>query len=161
AMLERAIAATSDRRWTIAGPGRWLEDPWDALTRAEVVVTAAGQNAIADVAAAGARAVVVPRPRPFDEQRRTAERLDADGLAVLAEETTDAWPELLARRLPSNLEMPPTWSTPASRPASGAGHGAMTASAMPRPRACAASVRSPGCVKSTTRRPSSRASSVT
>lgn len=107
AMLERAIAATPDRRWTIAGPGRWLEDPWDALTRAEVVVTAAGQNAIADVAAAGARAVVVPRPRPFDEQRRTAERLDAEGLAVLAEAATDAWPELLARAGSSS----PDWSS--------------------------------------------------
>lgn len=85
AALVRAAAASSARSWRLAGAGAWLDDPWRALCEAEVVVTAAGQNAVADIAAAGARAVVLPRPRPFDEQRATAAELVRLGLAVVAD----------------------------------------------------------------------------
>lgn len=106
AMVERARAATPHWRWSVAGPGRWLDDPWHALTTADVVVSAAGQNAVADLAAAHAHAVVVPRPRPFDEQHATAARLAADGLAVVADAATTSWPALLAQASASR----PDWS---------------------------------------------------
>lgn len=65
----------------LPGPG-WRSDPWPVLCGAAVVVTHAGQNAVADVAAAGRPAVVVPQARPHREQHRTAEALDAAGLAA-------------------------------------------------------------------------------
>jgi UDP:flavonoid glycosyltransferase YjiC (YdhE family) len=58
------------------------------LQGADVVVTSGGWAAVADVVAAGARLVVVPERRPFDEQAVRAEALVAHGLArCLA-----AWP---------------------------------------------------------------------
>ena len=62
--------------WTVLGPPgtRWVADPWPLLCAADVVVTHAGQNAIADVAAARRPAVIVPQPRPHDEQATTAAR---------------------------------------------------------------------------------------
>lgn len=68
--------------------GGWVEDPWPVLCAADVVVTHGGQNALADVAAAGRPAFVVPQPRPHNEQRRTAEALAAAGLA----HTSATWP---------------------------------------------------------------------
>lgn len=66
--------------WDVLGPGAgWVEDPWEALCRADVVVTHAGQNAIAEIAAARRPAIVVPRPRPFGEQDSMAAALAADG----------------------------------------------------------------------------------
>jgi len=107
AMLREAIAATPDRQWRVAGGATWIDDPWEALCEAEVVVTAAGQNAIADVAAAGTSAIVVPRPRPFDEQHRTAAMLDELGLAVVADASAPGdWPALLARA----QALEPDWS---------------------------------------------------
>lgn len=68
-----------------SGPdARWDSDPWDALCAAGVVVSAAGQNSIADIGAARARAVVVPQERPFGEQAATADALERQGLAVTA-----------------------------------------------------------------------------
>lgn len=58
----------------IAG-GEWVADVWPVLCSAALVVTHAGQNAIADVAAAGAAAIVVPQARPFDEQSATGRAL--------------------------------------------------------------------------------------
>ncbi len=86
AHLDAAIAATPLLTWSALGVAgsAWVEDPWDALCAAEVVVTAAGQNSIADLAAAGAKIVVVPQDRPFDEQEATAAALGAQGLAVVA-----------------------------------------------------------------------------
>jgi len=116
AMLREAIAATPDRQWRVAGGATWIEDPWQALCEAEVVVTAAGQNAIADVAAAGASAIVVPRPRPFDEQHRTAAKLDELGLAVVADASAPGdWPALLARA----QALEPDWSAWGVRGAAG------------------------------------------
>lgn len=107
AMLRAAQAAAPDRRWRLAGGASWLEDPWEALCAADVVVTAAGQNAIADVAAAGARAVVVPRPRPFGEQQHTAAALERLGLAVVVDDPDGCdWGAVLDRA--SALE--PDWS---------------------------------------------------
>ena len=83
--LAAAEAETPGWTWTVLGaPGdRWVADPWPLICAADVVVTHAGQNAIADVAAARRPAVVVPQPRPFDEQATTAGALAAAGLAVV------------------------------------------------------------------------------
>ena len=68
---------------------RWVEDPWPLLCAADVIVTHAGQNAIADVAAARRPAVVIAQPRPHDEQLSTAQALHAAQLAVVHR----GWPE--------------------------------------------------------------------
>ncbi len=70
-----------------AGPA-WVADPWPLLCAADVVVTHAGQNAVAEVAAAGRPAVILPQPRPHAEQLRTAQALAEAGLARVPR----AWP---------------------------------------------------------------------
>ncbi|WP_284250328.1 glycosyltransferase [Litorihabitans aurantiacus] len=92
----------------LGGHAPWAEDPWPAICAAEVVVSAAGQNAVADLAAAGARAIVVAQDRPFDEQRATAEALGRAGLAVVvpAWPSRDEWPGLLQRA----RALDPDWS---------------------------------------------------
>jgi hypothetical protein len=96
-----AAAATPDWDWRRLGPGAWTEDPWPELCAADVVVTHAGLGALADVAAAGRPAVVIPEDRPHGEQRATARALADAGLAVTSERWPDGdeWPGLLARAL--------------------------------------------------------------
>lgn len=87
--LDAAERATPDWTWHVLGArGRWDQDPWPALCAAEVVVTHAGQNAVAEVAAARRPAIVVPQDRPFGEQAATAAALDRGGLAVVR----PSWP---------------------------------------------------------------------
>ncbi|MGB6181690.1 MAG: glycosyltransferase [Rhodococcus sp. (in: high G+C Gram-positive bacteria)] len=84
----------------IGAPGTpWVEDVWPLLTSAGVVVTHAGQNAVADVAASGSPAVVVAEDRPHDEQLATARALGDAGLAVALESWPDpsAWPAIIER----------------------------------------------------------------
>jgi hypothetical protein len=78
--------------------GHWVDDPWPHICAADVVVTHAGQSCIADVALAKRPAVVIPQPRPFDEQRATAAVLRRFRLATVALDWPDvrAWPALLA-----------------------------------------------------------------
>lgn len=96
-----AAAATPGWDWHRLGPGAWSEDPWPELCAADVVVSHAGLGALADVAAAGRPAVVVPEDRPHDEQRVTARALAEAGIAVTAERWPEAhqWPDVLARAL--------------------------------------------------------------
>ncbi len=109
--LRAAAAATPDWTWEVAGPGGtaelrapnlrhrgWVADPWPLLGEAEVVITHAGQNALAEVAAAGRAAVVIPQPRPFAEQHATAAALVRARLGVVV----PSWPE--PRRWPSLLD---------------------------------------------------------
>ncbi|RZI95176.1 MAG: hypothetical protein EOO67_03090 [Microbacterium sp.] len=98
--LDRARASTPGWTWTLLGgpDGTWVDDPWAALCRADVVVTHAGQNALAEVAAARRPAVVIPQERPHDEQRTSAAALAADGrlpVVVLQEFADDGWPDVL------------------------------------------------------------------
>jgi hypothetical protein len=84
AQLTAAQQETPRWNWQILGPaplGTWLADPSAALREADVVVTHAGQNAIAEVAAARRPAIVVPEKRPHAEQEATAQAL-----------ATDRWP---------------------------------------------------------------------
>ena len=90
--------ATPGWEWTRCGPGQWVEDPWPELCRSDVVVTHGGLGALSDVAAARRPAVVLPEPRPHDEQLHTARALDAAGLAVVLHRRPGAgeWPDILA-----------------------------------------------------------------
>ena len=96
-----ATVAMSERPWRLLGAtaDSWRADPWPDLLTAGVVVSWAGQNAVADLAAAGAPAVVVPQTRPFGEQHETARVLREADLAVVPGRWPDAgaWPELLDR----------------------------------------------------------------
>ncbi|MFJ3174845.1 glycosyltransferase [Streptomyces roseus] len=90
AQLRNAAEATPGWTWTaLAGPGTdWVEDPWPILCRADVVVTHAGQNAIAECAAARVPTIVIPQDRPHGEQHATARALRRAELATVL----DAWP---------------------------------------------------------------------
>jgi len=86
------------RGWDVTSIGHdrssRVADPWPLLGDSTVVVSAAGQNSVADLAASGARAVVIAQDRPFDEQHATAAALDRWGLARRADGTTTA-PDLV------------------------------------------------------------------
>jgi hypothetical protein len=77
--LERARAATPDWTWTTVGLTDWNDDPWDALVGADVVVAHAGQNSVAEIAAARRPAVLIPQDRPFGEQHTAVGVLRQDG----------------------------------------------------------------------------------
>ena len=89
--LRQAAAAAPAWRWTALGgtTGRWAADPWTALCQTDVVVTHAGLNSLAAVAAARKPAIVVPQARPHDEQVMTARALARAGLAIV----TYPWPQ--------------------------------------------------------------------
>jgi hypothetical protein len=72
--------------WVVLGNhGRWEDDPRAALGDADVVVSNAGQNSLAEIAASRTPAIVIPQARPHEEQRTTAEALAAGGWPVLVE----------------------------------------------------------------------------
>lgn len=94
----RARDATPGWAWTHLGAnGAWTDDPWAALLAASVVVTHAGEGAIAEVAAARRPAVVIPQPRPHGEQLRTAAVLAEPGWPAIVRSSwpNDGWPALL------------------------------------------------------------------
>ena len=97
----QAQAATPDWDWAHLGPGGvWLDDPWPLLTTAAVVVSHCGQNAVAEIAAARRPAVLVPQPRPFDEQAAMAATLRHVGVPAIVLDAWPAppqWPSLLRR----------------------------------------------------------------
>ncbi|WP_282797455.1 glycosyltransferase [Streptomyces sp. CC224B] len=101
AALRKAADSTTGWTWTfLGGPeGRWTDDPWPLLCRADAVVTHAGQNAIAECAAARTPAVVIPQDRPHGEQHATARALAAAGLATVRTNWPDPeeWQTLLDR----------------------------------------------------------------
>ncbi|WP_457253179.1 glycosyltransferase [Pedococcus sp. P5_B7] len=100
AELDAARAATPEWTWVERSPATPSATPlWEELQAADVVVTHAGQNAVAEVAAARRPAVVIAQPRPFDEQVATARQVEARGVAVGREAwpPADQWPELLRR----------------------------------------------------------------
>ncbi|MEV6552440.1 glycosyltransferase [Streptomyces sp. NPDC051597] len=98
--LRAAARATPGWSWTVLGGAgaAWTEDPWPVLCRASVVVTHAGQNAVAECAAARVPTVVIPQDRPHGEQHATARALRAANLASVRETWPSAgeWPALLA-----------------------------------------------------------------
>ena len=102
ALLTAARASTPDWTWTVLDgtPEGWVDDPWPLICAADVVITHAGQNALADVAAAGRPAIVVPQDRPHDEQLWAARALERDGdypVLVLDTFPASGWEALLER----------------------------------------------------------------
>ncbi|MFD6418788.1 glycosyltransferase [Streptomyces sp. NPDC060194] len=99
--VKAARAATPGWEWTtLGGPdGTWSPDPWPALCAADVVVTHAGQNAVAECAAARRPAVVVPQERPFGEQAATGRALTRGRLCTVVPRwpAAEEWPALLER----------------------------------------------------------------
>jgi len=98
-MIDDARSQSPEWEWTVMGRhlDRWSATPFDAVRDADVVVTQAGQNAIAEVAAARRPAVVIPADRPHDEQRATARALaEGDWPAVVRPTWPHTgWAELL------------------------------------------------------------------
>jgi hypothetical protein len=93
-----ARAATPDWDWLERDPtSSPSPDLWGELAAADVVVTHAGQNAVAEVAAARRPAVVIAQARPFQEQEATAAAVSRMGAAVgLANwPVASEWPSLL------------------------------------------------------------------
>ncbi|WP_295767146.1 glycosyltransferase [uncultured Mucilaginibacter sp.] len=65
----------------------------------EVVVTAAGQNTIAELLSLNKRLILLPEPRPYNEQAVHASVLANKGIALLAEDIFSAqqWQEVIAK----------------------------------------------------------------
>lgn len=98
--VSAAAAATGPAwSWRRATADADAASLWRALTRAEVVVTHAGQNAVAEVAVSRRPAVVVAEARPFAEQVETARVIDESGIAVglPAWPAAGDWPTVLER----------------------------------------------------------------
>ncbi len=101
--VDQARAATPAWEWIVLDrqAGTWVEDPWPLLCSASVIVAHCGQNAVAEIAAARRPAILIPQPRPFDEQQAMAEALERHGglpVTVLdAWPVAAAWPALLIR----------------------------------------------------------------
>jgi hypothetical protein len=111
--LGDCAAACPGTSWTVIGgaESRWADDPWPQICAADVVVTHAGQGAVADVAAAQRRVVVIPQRRPYDEQSATATVLRRHRLATVARHRPDvrAWPGLIAQASASDPEKWTRW----------------------------------------------------
>ena len=90
----------------LGGAGDWVDDVWPHLRAADVVITHAGDGALADVSAARRPAIIVPQERPHREQRAAA-RVLRSGLwpAIVVGRTAGRdWETLLeqARALDGN-----------------------------------------------------------
>jgi hypothetical protein len=100
-LVEAAQADAAGWEFTVLGPqGTWVSDPRPLLLAADVVITHAGQNAIAEVAALRRPAIVIPQARPHDEQLATARTLATlPGIPalVLPEFPSSGWGDLLDR----------------------------------------------------------------
>jgi hypothetical protein len=101
ANLTAAQQETPRWSWRVLGQpplGTWVADPVAALREADVVITHAGQNAIAEVAATRRPAVVIPQRRPHAEQEATARALAAGRwpVTVLGSWPETGWERLLA-----------------------------------------------------------------
>ena len=110
--IARAQDQTPDWDWSVLSRtlGTWHADPAAVLAEADVVVLHPGQNALAEVAAMRVPAVVLPAPRPFEEQHVTAAAL-ADGwpAVVVDPASTRGWRELLHEALTLDGERWADW----------------------------------------------------
>lgn len=99
--FEELSTAAPDWTWVYAGPTAPLDEDelWAGMCAADVVVSHAGQNTVAEIAASRAPAVVVADERPFGEQVATTYALGVLDLAVAlpAWPEPEAWPALLER----------------------------------------------------------------
>ena len=101
--VRAAANATPEWEWVHLDRthGRWVDDPWPVLCSAAVVVSHAGQNSVAEIAAARRPAIVIPQERPFAEQAVMGRALAGlRGVPALVRSdwpTPDQWPDLLTR----------------------------------------------------------------
>jgi hypothetical protein len=109
-----ARAATPGWDWDVMGlPGHaWIADSWPTLCGADVIVSHAGQNAIAEIAAARRPAIVLPQQRPHGEQDATAQALARCGLATVIRDwpAAERWPALLAGATAGQLPQWEQWA---------------------------------------------------
>jgi hypothetical protein len=109
--LTQTIELLTADGWAVdtagAGEDDRVDDVWPLLCRATVVVSAAGQNSIADLAAADARAVVIGQERPFGEQQDMARVLAAHGLAETV--SAEASPAEVADGIRRAADTAPRW----------------------------------------------------
>lgn len=91
------FAAHPRYEWRLLGGATRVDDPFPDLCAADVVVAAGGQNSVADIAHAGTAAILLPQPRPFDEQVATTAVLEKAELAQVCAATPPvaAWETLL------------------------------------------------------------------
>jgi UDP-N-acetylglucosamine:LPS N-acetylglucosamine transferase len=84
-----------NKNCTLLGP---VKDIREAIA-GDVVISAAGQNTIAELLSLGKRLVLLPEPRPYDEQAVHATVLATQRIALLAEETFSAeqWQNVLQK----------------------------------------------------------------
>lgn len=94
-------ADSADRwEWTVVGPARgipakgvrhigWLDDTFDVISSADVVIASAGDGTVNEVMALGRPLVCIPEARPFQEQVSKARRLHEVGAAI----SFETWPE--------------------------------------------------------------------
>lgn len=81
--------------WEVmGGPASWRADVWSGLCDADVVVSHAGQNVLAEIAAARRPAIVVPESRPYDEQLHAAAALSSSGIVRSCSDWSQAGAEL-------------------------------------------------------------------
>jgi UDP-N-acetylglucosamine:LPS N-acetylglucosamine transferase len=115
AAVERCAAAYPQYRWSALGVAGapWVEDPWSALCSADVVISSAGQNSVADIATAGRPAIIVAEDRPFAEQHALAWALQRGGLAVVQHgwPGLSDWPGLIERARASADDRWQRWGT--------------------------------------------------
>ena len=99
--LRLAQQQTPEWAWTILGGESWVRDPFPTLCSTDVVLTHAGQNAVAETAAARRPAVIVPQARPFLEQHMMAQGLRGQRwpAVVLDVLPTRGWNDVLARAM--------------------------------------------------------------
>lgn len=94
--------------WLYLGGDNHVDNPLDYLAQADVIISAAGQNSIADIAVVNKPVIVIPQDRAYDEQHATANTLRNLGLALVVDEALshDQWDEVVANAAMMN----PDWS---------------------------------------------------
>ncbi|MCW2528514.1 MAG: hypothetical protein JWM76_3374 [Pseudonocardiales bacterium] len=123
--LAQWAARAPQYSWVGAGlpGGEWVDDPWPQLCAADVVVAHAGQNVLAEIAAARRPAVIVPQLRPHREQAALAEALERAAIVVTLEQWPAAgeWDEPLQRALGLGASGWTRWSLPGAMNEAAAG----------------------------------------
>ena len=99
--------ACPEYHFTFLGGEYRSDNPLVEMAEADVVLSAAGQNSVADIALSGKPCVLLPQERAFAEQFATARAAESLGLALNREEAPapEEWPALLREA----SQMTPEW----------------------------------------------------
>jgi predicted glycosyltransferase len=111
-MINRAAEETPLWDWTVVGPTRgkvservqhlgWLDDTYDLIASADVVVASAGDATVNEVMSLSRPIVCIPEARPFQEQVSKARKLHEVGAVISVETWPEAglWPSILQKAL--------------------------------------------------------------